>query len=172
VTEYRILIVRLPYTLNRSTQAEEACIPLKHKNKLRHITPLIVTIFLIGMQNKRKKMWDEKQETKAPTNMTTGKTSPVKCKEMTTIKEYCKYCTMHHDSAGWKSRTVVALLYGSLQGTLYCGTPSTWHHHEYCSQNKEVEQCRYCCTVDAMVLWYLQYLTAPWVLHWYVDNSM
>jgi hypothetical protein len=50
--------------------------------------------------------------------MTTGKTPPVKCKEMTTIKKYCKYCTMHRDSAGWKSRAVVALLYGSLQGTV------------------------------------------------------
>jgi hypothetical protein len=48
--------------------------------------------------------------------MTTGKTPPVKCKEMTAIKNYCEYCTMRHDSAGWKSRTVVALLYGRLQG--------------------------------------------------------
>jgi hypothetical protein len=45
-------------------QAEEECIPLKHKNKLRHTTPLVVTIFLIGMQNKRKKMWDKNKKQK------------------------------------------------------------------------------------------------------------
>ena len=33
-------------------------------------------------------------------------------------KKYCEYCTLRRDSAGWKIRTVIGLLYGSLQGTV------------------------------------------------------